>query len=239
VEGFGNAQYKTAITSDNSTVFFNNDGAVFSIDTSTDTVTYASDDPGCCYGDYDLTLSAGQSTLEATSYLYDTNLNGESYLVLNDRDALNIADVYGTKLSPDGTLLFQPTTNGIDVFDGRLGTLRTRISLPVALSENFDALVSDGTDNVLIAIIGQTGNGIAIVDLSSLTEPEPLPYLRVQSPLSSASLRNNDASTSQPQLHRNSIIRTGQQIPITVIKHTANGVLLNKDGTGTRSEPTD
>jgi hypothetical protein len=157
INSFGGDLYRVAITSDNSKAFFNNDGAVFSVDTATDIVSYAADDPGCCYGDYDLTLSAGQTTLEATSYLYDTNLNGESYLVLSDRDALNIAYVYGTKLSPDGTLLFQPSTNGIDVFDGRLGTLRTRISLPVALSENFDALVSDGTDNVLVAIIGETG----------------------------------------------------------------------------------
>jgi len=39
-----------------------------------------------------------------------------------------------------------------------------------------DALVSDGNDNILIAITGTTGNGIAVVDLSSLPEPAPLPY---------------------------------------------------------------
>ena len=237
VVGFGGAQYKAAITSDNSKVFFNNDGQVFSVNTATDTVTNAVDDPGCCYGDYDLTLSAGQTTLEATSYLYDTNLNAESYLVLSDRDALNISYVYGAKLSPDGSLLFQPSTNGIDVFDGRLGTLRTRISLPVALSENFDALVSEGTDNLLVAITGQTGNGIAVVDLSSLAEPAPLPYLRVQSHLDSAFSRGNDATTSQPQLDRKSILRTGHRIPITVVKHAANGILLKKSGAQTRSEP--
>ena len=65
--------------------------------------------------------------------------------------------------------------NGIDVFDGKLGNLRTRISLPIALSPNYDALVEDGRDNVLIAITG-TGNGIAIVDLTSVSEPPPLPY---------------------------------------------------------------
>ncbi len=80
------------------------------------------------------------------------------------------------KLSPDGSLLFQPTIAGIDVFDGRLGNLRTRIALPVELSANYDALVADGRDNILIAIIGQSGNGIAVIDLSSVLEPTPLPY---------------------------------------------------------------
>jgi hypothetical protein len=37
-------------------------------------------------------------------------------------------------------------------------------------------LVSDGEDNVLVAITGQNGDGIAVVDLSSLPEPLPLPY---------------------------------------------------------------
>jgi hypothetical protein len=176
VSDFGGPLYKVAITSDNSRVFFNNDGAVFSIETATDAISSASDDPSCCYGDYDLTLSGGQTTLEATSYLYDTTLDAESYLTLNDREVLNISYVYGAQLSVDGTLLFQPSTNGIDVYDGRLGTLRTRIALPIALSQNYDALVGDGVDNILIAIIGQSGSGIAIVDLSSLSEPAPLPY---------------------------------------------------------------
>src|SRR2546425_3122173 len=71
-----------------------------------------------------------------------------------------------------GTLLFQPSTNGIDV----LGNLLQRISLPVALSQNYDALVVDGRDNVLVAITGTNGNGISVVDLTSIKEPLPLPY---------------------------------------------------------------
>ena len=235
--GVGGAMSRVALSSDNSRAFFNSDGTVFSVDTETDTVTFAIDGPQCCYGDFDLTLSPGQTTLEATSYLYDTSLNAESYLVLSDRDALNISYVYGTKLSPDGTLLFQPSTNGIDVYDGRLGTLRTRISLPFALSDNFDALVSDGTDNVLIVITGQSGNGIAIVDLSSLVEPAHLSYLRAQAPSDSATLQGNDAAIGRSNLQRDTIIQAVRHIPIAVIKHTAKGVLLNKGGAVTRSKP--
>ncbi|MDR3776145.1 MAG: hypothetical protein P4K97_04565 [Terracidiphilus sp.] len=233
----GSSMARTVISSDDARVFLNIDGSVFSVNTATGDETQATVDPGCCYGDYDLTLSAGQTTLEATSYLYNTNLNAESYLVLNDRDALNIAYVYGAKLSPDGALLFQPSTNGIDVFDGRVGTLRARVSLPVALSENFDALVSDGTDNVLIAITGQTSSSIAVVDLSSLAVPAPLPYLRSQTPSDFASLQGSGTTTAQPQLHRDSNMRAGQQIPTTVGKHQAKRALWNKDGVVKRAGP--
>lgn len=220
----GGDLYRVAITSDNSTVFFNNDGAVFSVNTATDKLTYASVDAGCCYGEYDLTLSADNSTLEATSYLYDTNLNAQSYLVLNDREALNITYVDGTKLSPDGSLLFQPSTNGIDVIDGRLGTLRARIALPFALSQNYDALVSDGTDDALIAITGQYGSGIAVVDLSSIAEPAALPYLGTVPRLETAPSRSLESSAAE----------TGKQNPANAIKHATNGAPSRVIGVMTR-----
>jgi Fibronectin type III domain/IPT/TIG domain len=168
---------RTVISADNSRVFFNDDGYVFNIDTATDKIFSASTDQGCCYGDYDLTLSANQVQFSASSYIYDSNLNAESFYSLNDREILTAAWVYGAKLSRDGTLLFQPSTNGVDVLDGRLGNLLHRISLPVALSQNYDALVADGKDNVLIAITGVNGNGIAVVDLTSVQEPPPVPFV--------------------------------------------------------------
>jgi hypothetical protein len=122
-----------------------------------------------------LSLSSNQTQITANSDLYDSDLNGESFYALNDREILNISYVYGAKFSTDSRLLFQPSTVGIDVFHGELGNLRNRISLPVPLSSNYDALVDDGTDNILIAITG-TGNGVAVVDLTSVPEPPALPY---------------------------------------------------------------
>ena len=176
--GSTDANLRTVISSDNTRVYFNDDGYVFSIDTATDKILSASDFPGCCYGDYDLTLASGQPQFEASSFLYDATLDAESFYALNDREVLNISYVYGAKLAPDGGLLFQPSTNGIDVLDGRLGNLLTRISLPLALSTNYDALVDDGKDNTLVAITGATGNGIAVLNLTSISEPAPLPYVK-------------------------------------------------------------
>lgn len=170
--GSNNLYLRNAITSDNSRVLFNNDGCVFSVDTATDSLLYPA---GCSFGNYELSLSSNQTQFTANYYLYDSYLNLESYYTMNDREIENISYVYGAKLSFDGRLLFQPSPNGIDVFDGELGNLRDRISLPVALSPNYDALVDDGKDNILIAITG-TGNGIAVIDLTSVSEPSLLRY---------------------------------------------------------------
>lgn len=156
------------LTADNTRVFGNMHGLTFSIDTLTDTFVF---NPVLQQGfDYELTLSSNQTWMSAAEFLMDTNLNPESYVVYVDRDVWNQSAVYGEKVSPDGNLLFSPLLNAIDVIDGRLGTLRERIALPFMLSENYDALVDDGRDNVLIAITGQTGDGIAVIDLTSLPE---------------------------------------------------------------------
>jgi len=68
----------------------------------------------------------------------------------------------------------------------RLPTLRSRIALPFALSQNYDALVADGRDNALIAITGANGTGIATIDLSSLSEPVPLRGIEDGSPQSAS-----------------------------------------------------
>jgi len=164
----GDAFTRMLRTTDSARVFGNMAGLIFSIDTATDTFFF---NPTLQFGaDYELTLSSNQTWMSAAEYLMDTNLNPESYVVYVDRDVWNQSAVYGEKISADGNLLFASLINAIDVIDGRLGTLRTRIALPFMLSANYDALVDDGRDNVLIAITGQTGDGIAVIDLTSLPE---------------------------------------------------------------------
>ena len=210
---------RVAITSDNSTVFFNNEGQVFSIDTATDKASAVVG--RCCLGDYELTLSADNSTLEATGTLFDQELNRNSYLSVNDREALNISYLYGAQLSANGSLLFQPSTLGIDVIDGRLGTLIKRIALPVPVSQIYDALVGDGKDNVLIAITEQN-NAIAVIDLNSIAEPAPLPYAGAQPQLDAAPLRDRNESTSEQELQQKPDARTFQRNPLSAIKHITN-----------------
>ena len=166
---------RLAISADNARLYVGLTGSIISIDIASGNTTYSNGGQGCCYGNYELTLSNNQTRLSATDFLLDTDMHAESYYSLNDREQ-NVSYVYGAKLSPDGTLLFQPRTDGIDVLDGHYGTLRQRVATPYVLGEYFDALVADGVDNVLVAITGQMGDGVAVIDLSGLGEPPPLPY---------------------------------------------------------------
>ena len=216
--GLNDLYLRAALTPDGSKAFFNNDGYVFGIDTATDKLFSASNGPGCCYGDYDLTLAPNQAQVEATSYFYDQNLNASSFFALNDREVLEISYVYGTKFSPDGTLLFQPSSAGIDVLDGRLGSLRARIALPFPLSTNYDAVVSNGKDNVLVLITGTNGGGIAILDLTSIPEPGPVTYSAMRNPsdVGLASAGSAAPLNTAATLTKDSLLRHRQMIPHVV-----------------------
>jgi YVTN family beta-propeller protein len=222
--GASDLQLRTVVSADNSRAYFNVLGDVVAFDTATNAMFQASVGQGCCYGDYDLTLSPNQTQLEGTGYLFDSDLNGAAAFALNDREVLNVSYVYGAKFSPDGSLLFQPATQGMDIYDGRTGTLRTRLAFSIPLSPNYDALVSDGKDNILVAITGTTGAGVAIVDLSSIPEPAPLPYIAAAAnPSRAINMRNSersDASANRRPKEKKSAA------PPHVIPHVTNPNLL-------------
>lgn len=167
---------RAILSSDSSQVYFNDTGNVFNVDTTTDTINAATVRATPDDGDDDLSLAGNQAQFAASGYFYDSSLNAEAFIGMNLQEKKNVSYLYGEKLSPDGTLLFQPTTNGIDVLDARLGKLLKRIALPFTLSPNYDALVADGSDSVLVAITGARGDGIAVIDLSSLPPAPFLPY---------------------------------------------------------------
>jgi hypothetical protein len=190
---------RTILSADGTRAYFNNDGAHFSIDTASGAIFNSSVGPSCCYGDEDLALAANQVQLQATGYLYDSDLNGAAAHAYNDREASDISYVYGTKFSPDGSLLFQPSTQGLDIYDGRIGTLLSRLAISAPLSTNYDALVSDGRDSILVAITGTSGNGIAVLDVSSFQEPAPLPYaIKPAATLNGTKARGSAHSNNPP-----------------------------------------
>jgi WD40 repeat protein len=170
------SQLHPILSADGVRLFVNIDGQIASIDTASLDDFYANAGQGCCYGNYELALSSNQTSLVASGYLLDSDMHGEAAYSYNVRESAEIEFVYGAKMSPDGALVFQPGTASLDIIDGHRGTLLHRIELPFALSQNFDALVSDGRDNSLIAITGAGGTGIAVIDLTALPEPAPPPY---------------------------------------------------------------
>jgi hypothetical protein len=92
------------------------------------------------------------------------------------------------------------------------------------LSQNYNALVSDGTDNVLIAITDTTGDGIAVLGLTSLSQPAPLPYASeaTRSPEGQRELlRPKPAAT--PSQTRDGLTRS-LDIPISRITHATSSI---------------
>jgi hypothetical protein len=164
--------------------------------------------------------------MSATGWLMDTNLNPESFVTLTDRQSVTAQAVFGVKLSPDGALLFQPLLDGIAVFDGKLGTLSTRVALPGQLSANYDALVADGKDNVLVGIAGQSGDGgVSVIDLSGL----PVPPVTFAAPQSRPRL-----GSEMPMRMKTAAERVATLQPRAMQSHVVNDV---RGGTGLHRLP--
>ncbi len=152
------------LTPDQSRVFSQIEGIAFSVDTATGNMIEApsvSVDEG---GDPEMTMSADGSTVAVNGYFTDSNLNPFGFLAYADRETWLPAKTIGQKLSMDGSVFFQPLTDGIDLVDVQTGRLVNRVQLPIQLPTVYDSLVMDGADDV-VAII--TGNGVSTLDLSS------------------------------------------------------------------------
>ncbi|MBS1801487.1 MAG: hypothetical protein JSS95_16875 [Acidobacteria bacterium] len=174
----GPYQYgRLPMSADGARIYLNSSGIIAAIDASTGAVTYPFERTGSIgQGGYEVVLAPSQTNLFADGFMMDSNMNLLGMLALNWRESVDADPVYGATMSTDGGLFFQPNTHSIDVFDARTGVFRSRISLPVALSPSYRALVSDGKDNVQIGITSN-GDSIAVIDLGSLPEPPPVAHL--------------------------------------------------------------
>ena len=164
-------------SADGTRIFFNDDGILGYLDTTSGQVTIPNNGYSVfAPNGYELEMSATQTRLFADGFLVDTNLNGIGLQVLNVPESIDANYLYGGAFSANGSLFFQPGTDAIDVFDGVTGAFRARIALPLPLSPNFRALVANGKDDRIIAITGN-GDGIAVIDLSSIPKPAPVTWL--------------------------------------------------------------
>lgn len=175
----GDTQVRVALSNDNSRVYSNVEGIAGYYDTVLKQSVFASgaaNDIG--QGSDETVLAANQTSLFFNGFMADSNLNPFGWQTLDTAELVDASYVYGAAFSADGSLFFQPGLQFIDVFDGRTGAFRARVSLPFQLSSNFRALVSNNRDSTLVAITGD-GNGIAVVDLNSLPEPQAVSYALV------------------------------------------------------------
>jgi hypothetical protein len=174
---YDNTFARVALSADGSRVYVNVEGIVVYYDIAAGKLNFApSNNQDIGQDNDELVLSANQTTLFANGLILDSGLNSLGLQTLDLAESIDADYVYGAAMSTDGSLVFQPATQFIDVLNGQTGSFLARVSLPVQLSPNFRALVSDNQDSVLVAITGATGNGIAVIDLNSLPEPQPPTY---------------------------------------------------------------
>ncbi len=225
----GDTYGRLALSADGERIYTSDEGLAAYYDIPSDQVILA---PVADYdygqGSDEVVLSANQTRLFCDGFFADSNLNNIGYQALDVAESLDAQYVYGAALSADGGLLFQPGTQAIDVFDGNTGAFRGRISLPVPLSPNYRALVSNHQDSRLVAITGATGNGIAVIGLNSIPEPVPPTYLSTvpapvsprdrtrpvtSTPFAAGKLRNHSTFLPNIQRRSRSLVRPSVRTP--------------------------
>ncbi len=113
-----------------------------------------------------LAISPDGSTIVAPETILDSNLKVREYFAGSEKDLQGLEQVNGGVFSSDGKLVFIPLVDGIELYAISSGLPAGKLALPVTLSNGYDTLVSDGRDDLPVAITG-SGDGIAVIDLSN------------------------------------------------------------------------
>ncbi|MGO9676605.1 MAG: hypothetical protein ACLPW4_05070 [Candidatus Sulfotelmatobacter sp.] len=146
---FGDSFMRVLLSPDGAQVFANDGSGIWILNTSDDSLVEALQATLAETGNEDAAVSADGSVVLTSSLLTDSELNVSSDLAYVDRDVWLPVAVYGQKLNSDGSLAFQPLTNGIDVLDGVTGLLQYRVGLSIQAANVYDALAIDNTDGLL------------------------------------------------------------------------------------------
>jgi len=165
----GDDKYARVLLSpDGSRVYVNIDGGTEWADTSDDQIHFP---PSfSAIGGYypELSLSNDGSTLDVDGDFADPSLHPETVPEYVEWETWLPTFMNGQKLNRDGSILFEPLTDGIDLIARNTGRLLYRIQIPEAPAVVFDPFVlTPGQNN--LAII--TATGISFVNLASLPIP--------------------------------------------------------------------
>lgn len=164
VGGWQDAFMRVVMSPDGRYIYTNNSGNLYRLDTTDDTGFF-----GCQVssgsGLDELAISADGGTLFSNSFVIDPNMNVLAPISYVDRDTWIPSAVFGLKVSRESDSLFQPLTDGLDLIDATTGIFYRRISLPVQISDAYDALTLDEDDDLLLII---SNEGIDTLDLSGM-----------------------------------------------------------------------
>jgi hypothetical protein len=159
------ADYIRVLLSPDQTKVYALEGAAYWVNTSTNGVDQASE---ASAGETDGAVSADGSTVYLNDYFTDATLNPENATAYIDWETWLPTATYGQKLSQDGSILYQPLTNGIDLIERNTGRLLYRVQVPGIVANVYDSMFLGASSGTIGYI---TSSGITFVDLSSLTIP--------------------------------------------------------------------
>jgi len=135
----------------------------------------------------DFAVSSDGSTVDVYAELANSSLQPESLRAYIDWETWFPTEVVGQKLSADGSLLFQPLTDGVDIIGRNTGRLLYRVQVPGTVASVYDALVNaDGVDSLGLI----TTSGVSFIDISSLPFPSNITTPFVASSVGSVSQRH-------------------------------------------------
>ena len=200
---------RVILNKDGSRVYTKVSSANMWVDTSTDQISFSFSIGR--NGLPDMAVSADGSTVFMDGYFTDSSVNAETLPAYIDWETWFPTDALGQKLSPDGSILFQPLNDGIDVIARNTGRLLYRIQIPVTPAAVYDSMITANGKNSFAII---TTTGVSFIDLSSLPIDTgySLPFQAVTHSLAS---RNN--SSNRPNIPRRSWRSSrNHEIPVNV-----------------------
>jgi hypothetical protein len=211
----GTKDDRLLLSQDDTHLYVSISASSFWLNTANDQVYYSpSTDSG---GIYALALSGDGSTVDIAGFIADPSLNAETVPEYIDWETWLPSSTYGQKLNEDGSILFQPLTDGIDMIARDTGRLLYRIQIPVTIADVYDSLVVANGVNTLAVI---TTSGVTLVDLSSLPIPaadrQPFTQMTRLGDGVSSDLRTNVLTTPKlmrSSLHRSAPPRLKQELP--------------------------
>ncbi len=190
---------RVLMSSDGTRVYANDGSGIWVLNTSDDSVAQNPQASNASDGNEDGTVSANGSVVLTGGLLADSDLNLFSDLTYVDRDVVLEAALFGQKVNANGSLVFQPLVDGLDILDGTTGLLQDRVELPLQLPTVFDSFAIDNADGLLFAI---TQTGIIQINVSSLPSNASSGRLKRAMTEGQASQHRNSESAAVSPINR-------------------------------------
>lgn len=216
---------RVLLSPDGSRLYSNIEGATFWLDTSNDQIHNSSTAGSASGGFPDLAVSGDGSTVDIDDYLTDLSLGPETTPTYVDWETWFPTATTGQKLNQDGSIMFQPLTDGLDLIARNTGRLLYRVQIPGTTAAVYDSLVVGLGRNNLAVI---TTAGVSFVDLSTLSIPtgDSQPFLdRVGHKTRMASKGRDSVPTATSSADRSSFLRARPELKSTIGPKRPNPVL--------------